>query len=89
MFNLVVQSLYIFFIVLEIILFSYIISSWLPLGAKIKNFLLMLLGPIFDPIRFLLKFSIFQTRGVDLAPIIALVIISYLQQFFYNLTNLG
>lgn len=87
MLNLTIRTLYIFFIVLEILLFLYIISSWLPLGAKLKSFFLTILGPIFDPIRFLLKFSVFQTRGIDLSPIIALVVISYFQQLFYRLLS--
>jgi YGGT family. len=83
---LIYKTLYIFFVVLEMILFVYIFSSWLPLGAKLKELLLTLLAPIFEPIRFLLKFSVFQARGIDVSPIIALIIISYFQQLFYTLS---
>jgi uncharacterized protein YggT (Ycf19 family) len=82
---LIYKTLYIFFVVLEMILFIYIFTSWLPIGAKLKDFLLTLLSPIFGPIQFLLKYSVFQTRGIDFSPIIALIIISYFQQFFYGL----
>lgn len=83
--NLIFNALYIFFIVLEMILFLYIIISWFPMNKHIKNVFITLLAPILDPVRYLLKHSIFNTTTADLAPIIGLVIISYLQQFFYVL----
>lgn len=82
MIGLIYNSLYIFFIVLEMILLIYILSSWLPLNPKIKGLFVILLGPILDPIRFLLDHSIFKTRNIDLAPIIAFIIISFFQNLF-------
>ncbi|WP_455717106.1 YggT family protein [Anaerosporobacter sp.] len=83
--NLIVNSLYVFFIVLEIILFTYFMMSWFPFNAKFKEFLITLIEPLLTPIRFLLKHSIFNTKVIDLSPMIALVVILFLQTIFYNL----
>lgn len=83
--SLIFNSLYVFFLVLEIILFIYIISTWFPLSPKVREFFTTLLGPILEPIRYLLEHSIFKTRTIDLSPIIAFVILSYLQQLFLHL----
>lgn len=84
--NLIVNSLYVFFIVLEIILFAYFMINWFPANTKLKEFLLTLLEPLLAPIRFLLKHSIFNTKVIDLSPMIALVVIMFFQTLFYNLT---
>lgn len=83
--SLICNVLYIFFVVLEMILFIYIITSWIPMNNRFKELLITLLAPILDPVRALLKHSIFNTPAADLSPIIGLVIISFLQQFFYSL----
>lgn len=83
--NLIVNSLYVFFIVLEIILFAYFMTSWFPFNTKLKEFLITLLEPLLTPIRFLLKHSIFNTKVIDLAPMIALVVIIFFQTIFYSL----
>lgn len=83
--SLIYYALYIFFVVLEMILFLYILTTWFPIGVRFKNFLITLLAPVLDPVRYLLRHSIFNTPTADIAPIIGLVIISFLQQFFYAL----
>lgn len=83
---LIYHALYIFFMVLEGILFLYILSSWFPNSAKIRNLLLTLLDPLFIPIRFALKKSVFYNGMVDLAPMITLILLSYLQSLFYGLS---
>lgn len=75
--------LYTFFIFLEIILYLYILSLWLPFNYKFKNILITLMTPLLQPIRYLLKKSIFNTPVIDISPIIALVVISFLQNLFY------
>ena len=82
--NVIVNSLYVFFIVLEIILFAYFMMSWFPFNTKLKEFLITLLDPILTPIRFLLKHSIFNTKVIDLAPMIALIVILFFQSIFYR-----
>jgi YGGT family. len=76
---------YIFFVVLEIILFLYIITSWIPMNNRFRDLLVTLLAPVLEPVRVLLRHSIFNTPAADLSPIIGLVVISFLQQFFYSL----
>lgn len=85
MINLIVNSLYVFFIVLEIVLFTYFMMTWFPFSTKFKEFLVTLLEPILAPIRFLLKHSIFNTKVIDLSPMIALVVILFFQNLFYIL----
>ena len=82
--NLIVNSLYVFFIVLEIVLFAYFMMSWFPFNTKLKEFLITLLDPLLTPIRFLLKHSIFNTKVIDLAPMIALIVILFFQSIFYR-----
>lgn len=83
--HLLLNALYVFFIVLEIILFLYVIISWFPINNFIRNLLTILIEPILTPVRFLLKHSIFNTPTADLSPIISFVIILFLQEFFYIL----
>ena len=79
----VYQTLYLFFVVLEFILMTYVLLSWLPLGAKVREFMHRLTAPILDPIRYLLKHSVFYSQVADLSPIVGFIIVSFLQQFFY------
>lgn len=83
--ELIYNSLYVFFIVLEMILFVYIFTSWVPGLRRFKELLVALLNPILDPIRYLMNHSIFRTKNIDLSPMIAFIIITYLQTIFYSL----
>ncbi len=83
--NLFYKVFYIFFIVLEVILCIYFISTWLPLPKKMKEFLRFLIEPMLTPLRFLIRHSIFNTPLADLTPMIAFVVILFLQKFFYVL----
>lgn len=82
---LIFNSLYVFFIVLEIVLFTYFITTWFPINSRFKGLLVTLLDPILIPIRYLMKHSIFNTKVADISPMIALVVILFLQSFFYYL----
>lgn len=83
--NLIYHVFYLFFTFLEVILLIYIVTSWFNLRGRFKEILLTLLEPIFVPVRFLLKHSIFNTPKVDMSPIIGFVIITFLQEIFLNL----
>ncbi len=83
--HIVSLTFYYFFGVLDTILFLYIISSWFPNAQKVRYLLLMLLEPLFTPIRYCLKNSIFRTGYGDLTVMIALIVLSYLQTFFYSM----
>ncbi|MDK2809139.1 MAG: YggT family protein [Clostridiales bacterium] len=79
------HSLYLFFMMLEMILFLYLVLSWFPNASRMRGVMLTLLDPIFTPIRFLLKHSILYNSSFDLTPMITLIVLSYLQSLFYNL----
>ncbi len=85
MITVIYEALYVFFIVLEMILFLYVITSWFPMNNRIRGFLAILIDPILIPVRYLLKRSIFNTPTADLSPVIGFVIILFLQEFFYIL----
>lgn len=82
---LICQTFYYFFGILDFVLFLYILSSWFPNASKFRYILLEFLAPLFRPIQFCLKHSIFRTGIGDLTPMVALVILSYLQAFFYSM----
>ncbi len=83
--QLIIKAVYVFLMFLEVALFFYIVISWIPISLKLREISKKIIDPILDPIRFILKKSIFKTRVIDLAPIIAFLIISYLQQFTLSL----
>ncbi len=83
--SIICQTFYYFFGVLDTILFLYILSSWFPNAQKIRYYLAQLLNPLFTPIRICLGHSIFRTGYGDLTPMIALIVLSYLQTFFYSM----
>ncbi|MDF2473209.1 MAG: hypothetical protein K0R21_991 [Anaerocolumna sp.] len=74
------EVLFTFFIFLELLIYLYILTSWLPLSYGFKNKLNTLINPILEPIRYILKRSIFNTPIIDLSPVIGLVIITFIQQ---------
>jgi len=80
--NYLYEALYIFFTVLEIILFIYVIATWFPLNHRIKSLFTFILDPILEPVRYLLRHSIFNTPRADLSPMIGFIIIIFLQEFF-------
>lgn len=83
--SVIYQVFYIFFVVLEIFLFLYILTSSLRINGKIKSLLYFLIEPVITPVKYLLKHSIFNTPVADLSPIISFIIIVYLQDFFSGL----
>ncbi|MDF2950951.1 MAG: hypothetical protein K0S18_534 [Anaerocolumna sp.] len=80
-----VDVLFAFFIFLELLIYVYILTSWLPLSYGFKSKLNILINPILEPIRFILKRSIFHTPIIDLSPIIGLVVITFLQQLIFSM----
>ncbi len=78
-------TFYVFFIVLQIILLLYMLSSWFTGGERIKSLLSLLIEPVLTPVRFILKYSIFNNPAADLSPLIGFVIILFLQDFFGKL----
>lgn len=81
------STFYMFFVVLQVILLLFMVSSWFNGGEKFKNLLSLLIEPILTPVRFLLKYSIFGNPAADLSPLISFVLIMFLQDFFVKLLN--
>lgn len=86
MVQVIYQSLYLFFVVLECMMFAYVTVSWMFEKSIIRKFLEELIVPLTIPIKYLLKLSIFQSR-MDFSFIILYIIVFFLQTFFYNLLN--
>lgn len=84
MIDLICQAFYIFFVILQIVLLLYILLSWFPKGIHIRSFLLLILDPLFAPLRYFVRHSALQNSVFDITPMIALVVISYLQSLFYS-----
>ena len=76
---LIFRSIEVFLIGLEILLFIQLFTGFLQEGF-IRKQLAFLLDPILDPVRYLLKHSIFQSAVNDMSPLIAFIIITYVQQ---------
>lgn len=80
--ELIFNTLNVFFVVLEIILFIYILTVWLPIPKTFKEMFIQLLEPIFIPIRYLINHSIYKTQSIDMTPLIAFLVIIFLQGIF-------
>ena len=79
------RSFYLFFAGIEYIVLAYMLSFWFPIGKRGRVFMHEVTAPILNPIRALLKHSIFFSQLSDFSPLIAIVITVYLQKFFYIL----
>lgn len=86
MLSMIFLTLYYFFMALDTILLLFILSSWFP-ANKIQQFLYELLHPVFSFIHLLLRHSIFKSGYGDPTPLIALLMFSWLQNFFYQLSS--
>lgn len=85
MYFVIINSLYIFCLGLEGILFIYILTSWFKVSQAVQKIFKIFLDPLLDPIRYLLKHSLLQVRNYDFSPIIGFLILSYLQEFLLAL----
>lgn len=85
MLSMVFKAFYYFFVILELILFLYIVSGWFP-GRKVRKMLYELLQPIFALLQLLLRNSVFKSSLGDFTPMLALLLFSYLQGLFYQLS---
>ncbi len=77
--QLLTKSFSIFFTILQSFLLIQIFVDMFSVSL-IKKMLRFVLDPILNPIRMLLSHSSFFTAIMDLSPIIAFLILSYLQQ---------
>lgn len=79
MFVLFIEALKIFIILLEALLLINIFLSMFPI-AFLKKPIGFLLEPILLPIQKLLKHSVFHSPVSDMSPIMAFIVLSYIQQ---------
>lgn len=73
------KSLSIFITILEVVLLIYIFLSMFHVGFLRKP-ISFLLDPILIPIQKLMRHSVFHTPVSDISPIMAFLILSYIQQ---------
>lgn len=73
----VISVLYWFFRVVEIALLVYIILLYLPVAPKLKLLAVDVMKPLLNPVRKMLNRSVFNTRGIDLSPIILYLIVTF------------
>lgn len=76
----VISILYWFFRVVEIALLVYIILLYLPVAPKLKLLMVDVMKPLLNPVRKMLNRSVFNTRGIDLSPIILYLIVTFCLQ---------
>jgi uncharacterized protein YggT (Ycf19 family) len=73
------ESLSIFITILEVVLLVYIFLSMFHVGFLVKP-ISFLLEPILMPIQKLMRHSVFHTPVSDISPIMAFLILSYIEQ---------
>lgn len=80
MIPLLLRSLSIFITALEVLLLLYIFFSMLPVG-RLSKVIYIFVEPILMPIQYLFHRSVLDTPVIDLSPIVAVLILSYIGQF--------
>ncbi|MCI8772232.1 MAG: hypothetical protein HFH73_14120 [Lachnospiraceae bacterium] len=85
----IVYSLEIFFIVLEIIVLLYLIQKMFDFGLQVRRITLILVAPILQPMQKIVKHSIMNTFSIDLSPYLLIVILSYLERLCRYLLQLS
>lgn len=73
------KSISIFIMILEVILLVYILLSMFHIGF-LKRPISFLLEPILLPIQKLMKHSVFHSPVYDISPIMAFLILSYIEK---------
>ena len=68
MYQYIVYSLEIFFIVLEVIVLLYLIQKMFDFGLQVRRITLILVAPILQPMQRMVKHSVMNTFSVDLSP---------------------
>lgn len=78
-----VKTIYALIVFLQILVVIYIVASWLFKKSKFVEYLYSLLLPFVGPIEYLMKKSTLDTSMIDFAPIILLLMLTYLGDIFY------
>lgn len=83
--ELIYNVFYVFFGVIEVIVLAYLLISLFSKSNWLHKKLTDIVNPLFEPVRYLLSYSIFKSNIEDFSPIITFLVVNYLQQFFYVL----
>ena len=89
MYQYIVYSLEIFFIVLEVIVLLYLIQKMFAFGLQVRRITLILVAPILQPMQRMVKHSVMNTFSVDLSPYLLIVVLSYLERLCRYLLQLS
>lgn len=79
---LISSAIVLFAKILQIVLFVYIIVSFLPVADSIKQALYYLVAPIVEGVGYLLNHSIIKSTYVDFSPFIGILLLSSIEFFF-------
>ena len=70
MFVYLISLVYWFCVIVQYAVLIYTVVSWLKVLSKFQATMANVMDPMLNPIRRILKHSVFQIRGVDISPII-------------------
>lgn len=79
MLPLLYSTVYYFCMTLEIILLLYLLLLFFPSLYRLRTMLSILVLPLLVPATWLLKHSILYCREVDFSPVLAVLILGYIQ----------
>ena len=72
-----ISFVYWFCIVVQYAVLIYTVVGWLKFLSKFQITMANVMDPILNPIRKMLRYSVFQIHGIDISPIILYLIASY------------
>ena len=77
MFIYVISIGYWFFQIIRAALTIYIILIYMPFLPKLQIVMKDIMNPLLKPVRSMLSRSVFNTRGLDMSPIILYLLVTY------------
>lgn len=81
MFVYIISIAYWFFVIVQYAVLIYTVVSWIKALEKFQTVMSDVMDPMLNPIRSMLKHSVFRIRGVDISPIILYLLAGYGAQF--------
>ena len=83
--ELLIKTTYCFIVFLELLMMVYFITRWIFRKSELEKKLYSALSPLLMPLEFLMKHSSLYTTMIDFSPIIAMLILVYLDQLVKSL----
>lgn len=80
MYHYIVYCFGIFFVVLECIVFFYVLQTMINMGEMVRKAALFLVAPILQPMQGLVRHSIMNTFSMDLSPYFLMIVLFYLER---------